>query len=76
MSLNRLTLVLNASYEPINVIGARRALTLVMGGKAHVEEPSGHCHRQCDAKKLTLDNVIPRCRGGGSTWENLVAACY
>jgi hypothetical protein len=42
MSLNRLTLVLNASYQPINVIGARRALTLVLGGKAHVEEPSGH----------------------------------
>jgi 5-methylcytosine-specific restriction endonuclease McrA len=25
--------------------------------------------------KLTLDHVLPRSRGGGSTWENLVAAC-
>jgi 5-methylcytosine-specific restriction endonuclease McrA len=23
-----------------------------------------------------LDHVIPRSRGGGSTWENLVAASY
>ena len=42
MSLQRLTLVLNASYEPINVITAKRALTLVMGGKAYVEVPSAH----------------------------------
>ena len=42
MSLERLTLVLNASYEPINVITARRAITLVMGGKAYVEVPSTH----------------------------------
>jgi 5-methylcytosine-specific restriction endonuclease McrA len=121
MSLNRLTLVLNASYEPINVINAKRALTLVMGGKAYVEEPSGHfirtskmsvqipsvirllvyrrmprqnravsrksimlrdryecqyCHGAFETKKLTLDHVTPRSRGGGSTWENLVACCY
>jgi 5-methylcytosine-specific restriction endonuclease McrA len=25
--------------------------------------------------RLTLDHVIPRSRGGGDTWENLVAAC-
>ena len=30
----------------------------------------------CGAKsKLTIDHVIPRCRGGGDTWENLVVAC-
>jgi 5-methylcytosine-specific restriction endonuclease McrA len=40
MSLNRLVLVLNASYEPINIVPARRALTLVLGGKALVEERS------------------------------------
>lgn len=121
MSLNRLTLVLNASYEAINVISAKRALTLVMGGKAYVEEPSGHfirtakmsvqipsvirllvyrrmprqnravsrksillrdrftcqyCHSTLEPRKLTLDHVIPRSRGGGSTWENLVSSCY
>lgn len=40
MSINRLVLVLNASYEPINIVPARRALTLVLGGKAVVEERS------------------------------------
>jgi 5-methylcytosine-specific restriction endonuclease McrA len=40
MSLNRLVLVLNASYEPINIVPARRALALVLGGKALVEERS------------------------------------
>lgn len=27
-------------------------------------------------KKLTLDHIIPRSRGGGNTWTNLVAACH
>jgi len=26
-------------------------------------------------KNLTLDHVIPRSRGGGHTWENVVTAC-
>jgi len=39
-SLNRLCLVINASYEAINVTSARRALTLVFKGAAVVEEVS------------------------------------
>jgi 5-methylcytosine-specific restriction endonuclease McrA len=111
-------LVLNASYEPINICGARRAL--VLKGVARTEEEQGsvlHSHRMnlqmpsvirlleyrriphqtralsrknillrdrnacqyCQkvliASELTLDHVIPRCRGGLSTWENLVACC-
>ena len=27
------------------------------------------------ASDLTLDHIVPRHRGGGHTWENLVAAC-
>jgi 5-methylcytosine-specific restriction endonuclease McrA len=27
------------------------------------------------ASDLTLDHVVPRHRGGGHTWDNLVAAC-
>jgi hypothetical protein len=42
MSLNRLCLVINASYEAINVTSARRALTLVFKGAAVVEEVSGY----------------------------------
>ena len=30
----------------------------------------------CGARKeLTFDHVIPRCRGGVTSWENVVAAC-
>ena len=32
-----------------------------------------YCGRQ--THDLTLDHVVPRHRGGGHTWENLVAAC-
>lgn len=120
-SLNRLCLVLNASYEPINITAARHALTLVFKGAAIVEEVSHHvvrtskisipvpnvirliryrrvprqnrsvsrkgillrdgftcqyCSGRLPAGELTLDHVTPRSRGGGSTWENLVACCF
>lgn len=121
MSLQRLTLVLNASYEPINIVSARRALVMVCKGIAYVEEPSSetvktatmrlpipsvirllvyrrtprvnrsvsrksillrdrltcqYCMHPFAPKSLTLDHVNPRSRGGGNTWENLVASCY
>lgn len=110
-------LVLNASYEPVNITRARRALVLLIKGVAVVEEahdrfvhiglqlpsvirlrqyrrlPSriqtlsrknilirdGHTCQYCGEKflsgELELEHVIPRARGGLSTWENLVAAC-
>ena len=114
-------LVLNASYEPINICGARRALVLVLKGVARTEEAQGatlhaarmqiampsvirlleyrriphqtralsrknillrdrnacqYCSRVLTASELTLDHVVPRSRGGLSTWENLVACCH
>jgi 5-methylcytosine-specific restriction endonuclease McrA len=114
-------LVLNASYEPINVCAARRAIVLVLKGVAMTEEENGHflhaarlamrvpsvirlleyrriphqtralsrknillrdrntcqyCGTVLAAADLTLDHVIPRSRGGSSTWENLVACCH
>ena len=114
-------LVLNASYEPINICGARRALVLVLKGIARTEEEHGlmlhaqrsrvampsvirlleylriphqtralsrknillrdrntcqYCSVVLPASELTLDHVIPRSRGGNSTWENLVACCH
>jgi 5-methylcytosine-specific restriction endonuclease McrA len=114
-------LVLNASYEPINICGARRALVLVLKGVARTEEEQGtelhsarvrislpsvirlleyrriphqtralsrknillrdrntcqYCGVILPSAELTLDHVIPRSRGGTSTWENLVAACH
>ncbi len=35
-------LVLNQNYEPLNVCGARRALVMVINGKAEVLELNGH----------------------------------
>jgi len=39
----------------------------------------GHCCQYCGrrfhAEKLSLDHVTPRCRGGRTTWENIVVAC-
>jgi 5-methylcytosine-specific restriction endonuclease McrA len=40
--LQKPVLVLNASYEPINICGARRALVLVLKGVASAEEESIH----------------------------------
>jgi len=108
-------LVLNASYEPLNITSWRRAVVLLIKGKAEqlehknqviytdfplptvirlryyvrvpykeipltrrniLERDSNIC-QYCQAKgeQLTIDHVIPRSRGGGDSWENLVAAC-
>jgi 5-methylcytosine-specific restriction endonuclease McrA len=34
-----------------------------------------YCGRMLHSVELTLDHVLPRCRGGKTTWENVVAAC-
>jgi 5-methylcytosine-specific restriction endonuclease McrA len=110
-------LVLNATYEPLAVVTARRAVVLVLADKADpldgsgqwfhaerlaLEVPSvirlrtvvrvdrhrelsisrrgvfardGHRCQYCGDRAETLDHVVPRSRGGGHTWENVVAAC-
>jgi 5-methylcytosine-specific restriction endonuclease McrA len=114
-------LVLNATFEPINVTAVRRALVLVLKGVAQAEETNHtevhstsravqvpsvirllsyrhipqqsralsrknillrdrntcqFCGTALPAAELTLDHVMPRSRGGRSSWENLVACCY
>ena len=34
------------------------------------------CGQVCPAAELTLDHVVPRSRGGSTSWDNLVASCY
>lgn len=34
-----------------------------------------YCGKACRHKELTLDHVIPRSRGGKTTWKNVVTAC-
>jgi 5-methylcytosine-specific restriction endonuclease McrA len=112
-------LVLNGTYEPLHFTDARRAITLLLSGKAESVEPSPrvvrspsrsfplpsvirlviyirrpfvervafnkknilrrdhytcqYCGRRGD--RLTVDHVLPRSRGGDTTWLNVVAAC-
>ena len=112
-------LVLNATYEPINVCTVRRAVVLLLKARAEVLEAGGGAlhaeeltmarpavirlnryvrvprdtHRRkitrravfardgwtcqyCGARSnLTVDHVIPRSKGGPSSWENIVASC-
>lgn len=34
-----------------------------------------YCGRQPPRKDLTVDHILPRSRGGRTTWENVVTAC-
>ena len=34
-----------------------------------------YCARTLDRKELNLDHVLPRDRGGATTWENIVCSC-
>jgi 5-methylcytosine-specific restriction endonuclease McrA len=112
-------LVLNATYEPVNVCTVRRAVVLLLKEKAEVIERADwelhsanativrpmvirlvtyvriprDTHRRkitrravfardnwtcqyCGARsQLTVDHVVPRSKGGGSTWDNIVASC-
>ena len=112
-------LVLNASFEPINVCTVRRATVLLLKSKAEVVEVGtqdlhwatgslprpvvirlvtyvrvprdthrrkitrravfardGWACQYCGARSnLTVDHVVPRSKGGVSTWDNIVASC-
>ena len=112
-------LVLNATYEPINVCTVRRAVVLLLKEKAEVIEHGEwelhsatqtlnrpvvirlvtyvriprDTHRRkitrravfardkwtcqyCGSRhNLTVDHVVPKSKGGGSSWENIVASC-
>jgi 5-methylcytosine-specific restriction endonuclease McrA len=116
--MNEPVLLLNGNYEPLNVCTTKRAMGLLLAGKAIVlengrgvihtvsrtyERPSvlrlvyvvkhprhrvrlskreilrrdnyrcQYCGRS--TSRLTIDHVVPRHRGGGHSWENLVTAC-
>lgn len=34
-----------------------------------------YCGRRFQRSELNLDHVVPRCRGGRTTWENVVCSC-
>jgi 5-methylcytosine-specific restriction endonuclease McrA len=112
-------LVLNATFEPINVCTVRRAAVLLLKDKAEVIEHASwelrsenltlprpvvirlvtyvkvprDTHRRkitrravfardqwtcqyCGSRSnLTVDHVVPRSKGGGSSWDNIVTSC-
>jgi 5-methylcytosine-specific restriction endonuclease McrA len=35
-----------------------------------------YCGEQCAIDRLTYDHVVPRSRGGRTTWDNIVSCCY
>jgi len=136
--LQRPTLVLNRSWQPVNVATVARALVMVWSDTARVVDPDDYqlydwedwadfdptddqpfvqavsqrirvpevitltdfnrlpsttvafsrrnifkrdrmscqyCGNRLKGDELTIDHVIPRSHGGGSTWENCVLAC-
>ena len=42
---------------------------------ARDESRCQYCGKRFPTSELTLDHVVPRSRGGASTWENLVCCC-
>lgn len=114
-------LVLNASYEPLQLVSVRRAVILLLQEKAEVVEAARqqlraralsldvplvirlvryiriprrlklpcsrrgvfardretcqYCGAQPGRAHLTMDHVVPRSQGGGTTWDNVVTAC-
>ena len=114
-------LVLNATYEPLNIVSVQRAIVLLLKDKAEVVEAAKqkiraeriamdtplvirlvafvpvprrlplplsrrtvlardmftcqYCGDRPSKQELTIDHVVPRSRGGTTTWENVVAAC-
>jgi len=98
-------LVLNASYEPINITSWKRAFVLLLKEKAQVvshkvirllnfiripfnkmmsakpsrsaiyKRDNNKCQYCGATKKLTIDHIIPKSKGGTDDWDNLVVAC-
>lgn len=116
--MSRQVLVLNSTYEPMNVCSLHRAIVLLLKGKAEIIEAAGgplrsertslarpavirileyiripradgrrvsrrailardgfRCQYCGSTRHLTLDHIIPRSRGGNSSWENVVTSC-
>jgi len=118
-------LLLNASYEPLTIVSWKRAMTLVISGRAEMVEQAGdrivrstggdefpvpqvvrlmqmvtfagmRAHRsprfsksalnarddrrcqvaKCGERGTTVDHIVPRSRGGETSWENCVLMCF
>lgn len=34
-----------------------------------------YCSKQLNQESITIDHIVPRCRGGTTTWKNCVVCC-
>lgn len=57
----------------------RRHAKLVKFSRVNIYARDGHrcqyCGKKCTIDKLTYDHVVPRSRGGRTSWENIVSCC-
>jgi len=49
--------------------------TVPLSRRALFARDNGKCV-YCTAPATSIDHVVPRSRGGGHTWENVVSACH
>jgi 5-methylcytosine-specific restriction endonuclease McrA len=59
-------------YERMPRVSIRLTRRNVMFRDAHECQ---YCGRRPPHRDLNIDHVVPRSRGGGDSWENLVTAC-
>jgi 5-methylcytosine-specific restriction endonuclease McrA len=57
------------SARPLHVRFSRENVYLRDGHRCQ------YCGLRCGPRELTLDHVVPRSRGGKTTWRNVVTAC-
>lgn len=118
VGLVRPVLVLNSTYEPVNVCSTNRAIVLLLKGKAETVEAGAHlirseraalatssvirlnyyvrlpraegrrlsrrailardgfrCQYCGSTHHLTIDHIVPRSRGGLTSWDNVITCC-
>jgi 5-methylcytosine-specific restriction endonuclease McrA len=50
-------------------------IKVLLNRKNVMKRDNFRCAYCGDSKNLTIDHIIPRSKGGKTTWENLVTAC-
>jgi len=70
IQIPRIIRLLNYDRIPRNTVAFNRRNVFLRDGNQ-----CQYCGRKLGVQSLSLDHVLPRSRGGQSTWENIVAAC-
>lgn len=65
-------IILKSAFE-ISLLLKR---TQIQPTKRNIFTRDGSKCGYCGKKATTLDHIVPQSKGGGNTWDNLVAACH